>query len=181
MALQQFVSQVETQANNAPVRSEPSATNSNISMAPHPAQPNRKQNEAHSSVAMKTEQVGSVDTRNVLSQGDQQTLMALAAVQIRYGRPAEAVPYLTMIRKLNPENAEASRILALALIKLEHWDQAEIILDELDALNVNGADNPTSGIMMLYRSLVSFRKNRFDEAKSWFSRFRAFCSGRMRA
>ena len=181
MALQQFVSQVETQANNAPVSREPSPTNRSFATNPQLGRSKQEQTKTVSSVTKTHLQDGAVDGRNVLSQADQQTLMALAAVQIRYGRPAEAVPYLTMIRKLNPENAEANRILALALIKLEHWDQAEIILDELDALNASGSDNSSSGIMMLYRSLVSFRKGSFEEAKSWFARFRDFCSGRLRA
>ena len=108
-----------------------------------------------------------------LSEQDCETMTALAAVQIKYGRPQEAIPYLMMVRRNDPTDAEASRLLALALMKMGNWEQAEIIMNELH--DIPNAD--TSRILLLYRSIVSFKQRNFDAARGWLQRFRNFVSG----
>ena len=105
---------------------------------------------------------------------DQQMLCALSAMQIRYGRAAEAIPYLMMIRKINPKNVECSRLLALAFMRLERWTEAEAMVEEYDYLQKANSGSPLDGIVLLYRSLVSFKTNKIADAKSWFGKFRSF-------
>lgn len=109
-----------------------------------------------------------------LTWSDQQILCALSAMQIRYGRAAEAIPYLMMIRKINPKNIECSRLLALAFMRLERWAEAEAMVEEYDYLQKAKSGNPLDGIVLLYRSLVSFKTNRLADAKAWFGKFRSF-------
>lgn len=109
-----------------------------------------------------------------LTWSDQQMLCALSAMQIRYGRSAEAIPYLMMIRKINPKNIECSRLLALAFMRLERWAEAEAMVEEYDYLQKANSGNPLDGIVLLYRSLVSFKTNRLSDAKAWFGKFRSF-------
>ena len=109
-----------------------------------------------------------------LSWSDQQMLCALSAMQIRYGRSAEAIPYLMMVRKINPKNIECSRLLALAFMRLNRWQEAEAMVEEYDYLQKANAGNVIDGIVLLYRSLVSFKTNKIADAKSWFGKFRSF-------
>lgn len=109
-----------------------------------------------------------------LSWSDQQMMCALSAMQIRYGRPAEAIPYLMMIRKINPKNLEATRLLALSFMRLQRWNEADAMVEELDYLQKSSSTGVADGLILLYRSLVSFKSNRVADAKSWFGKFRQF-------
>lgn len=109
-----------------------------------------------------------------LTWSDQQMLCALSAMQIRYGRANEAIAYLMMIRKINPKNVECSRLLALAFMRLNRWAEAEAMVEEYDYLQKGNSNGPIDGIVLLYRSLVSFKTNRIADAKAWFGKFRSF-------
>lgn len=109
-----------------------------------------------------------------LTWSDQQMLCAFSAMQVRYGRSAEAIPYLMMIRKINPKNIECTRLLALAFMRLERWQEAEAMVEELDYLQKASAPSVVGGLVLLYRSLVSFKTNKIADAKSWFGKFRSF-------
>lgn len=109
-----------------------------------------------------------------LSWSDQQMLCAMSAMQIRYGRPAEAIPYLMMVRKINPKNVECARLLALSFMRLERWQEAEAMVEEYDFLQKSNQTGVMDGLILLYRSLVSYKTNKFTDAKSWFGKFRKF-------
>lgn len=109
-----------------------------------------------------------------LTWSDQQMLCAFSAMQVRYGRSAEAIPYLMMIRKINPKNIECTRLLALAFMRLERWQEAEAMVEELDYLQKANSPSVVGGLVLLYRSLVSFKTNKIADAKSWFGKFRSF-------
>lgn len=109
-----------------------------------------------------------------LTWSDQQMLCALSAMQIRYGRSAEAIPYLMMIRKINPKNLECTRLLALAFMRLNRWREAEAMVEEFDHIQKANSGTPVNGLVLLYRSLVAFKTNRIADAKSWFGKFRSF-------
>ncbi|MEL7430519.1 MAG: tetratricopeptide repeat protein [Pseudomonadota bacterium] len=111
-----------------------------------------------------------------LSESECETLMSLAAVQIRYNRCAEAVPYLMMLRKMNPQDTKAARLLALALIKLGNWAQAETILSQIHD-HPASADPAVSGMLSFYRSVVAFKQRKLDAAREWLNRFRTFLAG----
>jgi predicted Zn-dependent protease len=97
---------------------------------------------------------------------DFRLLCALAALQLRYGKPQEAAGYLMALRRMQPRNQQVLRLLAISLMKLERWPEAEQILDELDAANP-GAERA----LPLWRSLIRFRTNRLAEAREWFHKF----------
>lgn len=104
---------------------------------------------------------------------DQQMLCALSAMQIRYGRPNEAIPYLMMIRKINPKNLECCRLLALAFMRLQRWHEADAMIAEYEYLQQSTQSSAMDGVIMLYRSLVAFKTNRITDAKNWFGKFRS--------
>ena len=116
-----------------------------------------------------------INAPSTLSEQDCETMIALAAVQIRYGRPQEAIPYLMMIRRHDPINPEACRLLALAMMKMGNWEQAEIIMNDLH----DEPGTPTSRILLLYRGIVSFKQRKLDAARGWLQRFRNYVSGSM--
>ncbi len=109
-----------------------------------------------------------------LTWSDQQMLCALSAMQIRYGRPAEAIPYLMMIRKINPSNIEATRLLSLSFMRMGRWHEAEAMIEELDFLQQSSSGGTVNGLVLLYRSLVSYKINKIADAKAWFGKFRKF-------
>lgn len=196
MALKHFASQVEeNQANiaaqnnvlgNAPdAISKPILTP--VPQAPKAKKPNEVITKKNSTVVTKeaeieasTSQLQIDNTINPalndipLTWSDQQMLCALSAMQIRYGRPAEAIPYLMMIRKINPSNVESTRLLALSFMRLGRWQEAEVMVEELDYLQKSTANGVVDGLVLLYRSLVSFKTNKIADAKSWFGKFRKF-------
>ena len=121
-------------------------------------------------------------TVNPLSQEDEQVLCAISAMQIRYSRSAEAIPYLMMVRKLNPENQDSVRLLALALMKLKRWNEAQIMVEELEQLQLsNGTKikNGFDGMLHLYKSIVAFKTQRVSEARGYFNKFRSFIKSTM--
>jgi predicted Zn-dependent protease len=97
---------------------------------------------------------------------DFRLLCALAAMQLRYGKPQEAAGYLMALRRIQPRNAQVLRLLAIALMKLGRWQEAELILDELDSASPGGERS-----LPLWRSLIRFRTNRLAEAREWFHKF----------
>ncbi|MEM7289690.1 MAG: tetratricopeptide repeat protein, partial [Pseudomonadota bacterium] len=115
----------------------------------------------------------------VLEEGDRDTLSSLAAIQIRYNKPSEAVPYLMMLRKTDPYDARAARLLALALIKMGKWEQAETVLADMEGL-VETPEPHVSGLLTFYRSIVAFKQSKFSAARHWFQRFRALVGGMAR-
>ncbi|MEZ5792452.1 MAG: tetratricopeptide repeat protein [Nitratireductor sp.] len=104
--------------------------------------------------------------RGLYQSEDMDMARSLSALHIRYGRPHEAIPYLMVIRRERPGDVEATRLLALAFLKLERWDEADRLLAELDA-SANGPGR----FHALWRSLILFRKNRLLEARDWFRKF----------
>lgn len=99
-------------------------------------------------------------------------LTSLAAMQVQYGRPHEAVAYLMTVRRLRPSDPQILRLLAIALMKMEAWEQANVILDELESLS--GGEGP---LVYLYRSIIRFRQSDLFGAKQLFARFCALKSG----
>jgi predicted Zn-dependent protease len=97
---------------------------------------------------------------------DFRLLCALAALQLRYGKPQEAAGYLMALRRMQPRNGQVLRLLAISLMKLGRWQEAELILDELDAANPGSERS-----LPLWRSLIRFRTNRLAEARDWFHKF----------
>lgn len=175
MALQQFVKQLNDTTGNAtgieatPAKAQESgvedvqALQSTVLAASAAGVSSRVQSDAHERSAGPA----------ILKEEDCETLTALAAVQIKYGRPQEAVPYLMMLRRNDPANPEVARLLALALMKMGHWQQAEIIMDDL-----HGAPAETpSPVLMLYRSIAAFKQRKLDAARDWLQRFRNFVTG----
>ena len=111
-----------------------------------------------------------------LSQSERETLSSLAAVQIRYNRSVEAVPYLMMLRKTDPTDMKSARLLALALIKLGNWEQAETILQEIHG-RPETKHGVATGMLNFYQSLVAYRQKKFGAAREWLQRFRTFLAG----
>jgi len=109
-----------------------------------------------------------------LSLHEREVLSSLAAVQIRYNRPAEAVPYLMMLRKTDENDHQAARLLALALMKLGNWEQAEHILENISA---SAEGDAATGILAFYRSLVAFKRHKLSIARKWLQQFRSLVSG----
>lgn len=107
-----------------------------------------------------------------ISDKDIAFLTSLAAMQLQYGRPHEAVAYLMAVRRLRPSDRQILRLLAIALMKMEAWAQADVILDEMESLS--GNDGP---IVYLYRSIIRFRQSDLFGAKQLFARFCALKSG----
>ncbi len=188
MALNHFASQIkETQAEQitqkAVINSKPdtqSKKHSNLAQL----QTLKKNNDSGDNTATTQTVVETAtnSTQNInpalkeipLTWSDQQMLCALSAMQVRYGRSAEAIPYLMMIRKINPGNLECIRLLALAFMRLNRWQEAEAMVEELDYLQKANSGNVIGGLVLLYRSLVSFKTNKIAEAKSWFGKFRSY-------
>lgn len=119
---------------------------------------------------------GPVSRAMVLNEHERETLSSLAAIQIRYNRPAEAVPYLMMLRRTDPTDKQAGRLLALALMKLGNWQQAEAILEEMYGLP-NGSEKEDGGFLYFYHSLVAFKQKNVSAARQWLQRFRALVTG----
>ena len=177
MALQQFV---QKSAENGP---KAMAAASNTRNTPTPMF-SRSASEAkpvfQNPEAENTAETNPVDdfmprTAVTLNQQDREVLSSLAAVQIRYNRPAEAVPYLMMLRRTDPEDLQAARLLALALMKLGNWEQAELILEETGDSTVG--DVAESGILSFYRGLVAFKQRKLTTARQWLQRFRSLVTG----
>lgn len=101
-----------------------------------------------------------------ISDRDIDFLMALAAMQIQYGQPHEAVAYLMCVRRMRPGNTDILRLLALALMKMEAWNEAGTILDEMESLH--GGEGT---IIYLYRAIIRFRVSDLFGAKQLFARF----------
>ena len=100
-----------------------------------------------------------------LEAADVRLLCAIAATQLRYGRPEEAAGYLMGLRRLQPHDPQVLRLLALSLMKLRRWEQAAQLLDELDHAA------PGERLLALWRSLIGLRTGRIAEARDWFQRF----------
>jgi predicted Zn-dependent protease len=99
-----------------------------------------------------------------LDEGDVQLLCALAAMQVRYGRPEEAAGYLMALRRRDPGNLQVLRLLAQVLLRMRRHEEADRILDEIDRLG-------GSAFMPLWRAVVRLRLDRLVEAREWFRRF----------
>ncbi len=113
----------------------------------------------------------------LFSEQEAGTLRALSALQIKYGHAGEAVPYLMMLRRTNPDDLNASRLLAKALMKLGRWDQADLILAELEKSTEVGRDEEAHGLVMLYRGIAAFKTRRLADARNWLAKFRAKIAG----
>jgi len=101
-------------------------------------------------------------------------LRALSALQIRYGRPQEAVPYLALLKHEQPDDAQTSRMLALALMRLGKWKEADTLLEDTGS----PANSPITGLMALYRAVVSMKLGSMEKARQWLARFRSASIGR---
>ncbi|MCB1459460.1 MAG: hypothetical protein KDJ48_09410 [Nitratireductor sp.] len=115
---------------------------------------------------------GASRLRPQFSDEDLDMARSLSALHIRYGIAHEAVPYLMMIRRERPQDIETTRLLALAMLKLGKWNEADHLLSELDVLAARSGNPDGFGrLEALWRSLVLFKTNRFREARDWFSKF----------
>ena len=103
-----------------------------------------------------------------LDDEDRELLVALAAMQLRYGEAAEAVAYLMAARRIFPGDADVLRLLADALLKLGRVDEADEVLSELDRLPARR--RPT--VALLTRALVRLAQGRGGEARRLFSQYR---------
>lgn len=181
MALQQFVKQIKGPALSQDEPTSAVAQNSSAMPAETDAAAAKPFDNTAAIVAeaaiISSKHSGSHDNADgkppVLREEDCETLSALAAIQIKYGRPAEAIPYLMMLRRNNPADAEVARLLALALMKMGHWQQAEIIMDDLHG----GPTTNTSSSFLLLRSIAAFKQRKLDAARTWLQRFREYVAG----
>ncbi len=101
-----------------------------------------------------------------LSEDDIEFLTSLAAMQVKYGQPQEAVAYLMQLRKVRPGNETVLRLLVIALMKLDCWPQAAAIIDEIDA--------QSSGFSRIHYLLRAITKIRFSDlfgAKEQFAKY----------
>lgn len=193
MALKHFASQVEEKKANIIAKKGLAGSTSTITPTPElkavptariPVEINKNSKSAIVSPETKIKETASQaqidNTINPalndipLTWSDQQMLCALSAMQIRYGRPAEAIPYLMMIRKINPSNIEATRLLSLSFMRMQRWHEAEAMIEELDFLQQSTSGGAVNGLVLLYRSLVSYKTNKIADAKAWFGKFRKF-------
>ena len=101
-----------------------------------------------------------------LNDRDAALLTSLAAMQIEYGQPHEAVAYLMALRRMRPTDTQVLRLLSVALMKMGSWAEAEIIIEELEA--IDHAPNP---LVDLYRAFVRFRLKDLFGAKTYLARF----------
>ena len=81
-----------------------------------------------------------------------------------------------MLRRTDPADIKAARLLALALMKLGHWQQAEIILSEIHQF-CETEENSQSAILNFYRSITAFKQKKLSDARNWLSRFRSIIAG----
>ncbi|MEO0327121.1 MAG: tetratricopeptide repeat protein [Pseudomonadota bacterium] len=190
MALQQFVKNSETVSpnenvrgnnqphdrNEEPVNAQPVKTSALL--LNHASSGNVQAVKAPGITSPENLDVNLQSSRPKLDVAERETLLALAAVQIRYGRPAEAVPYLMMVRKTNPEDINAARLLARALMKLGRWEQADFILQEIEAHSENTNDEAASGFTYLYRSIIAMKVRKLSDARAWLDKFRNFMTRR---
>lgn len=174
MALNQFVKKV---AENKPAPGGSSQGVTSAAMESRPIGLDYTQRAAFGNTEQaQGELSSSMHLPATLSESECETLMSLAAVQIRYNRCAEAVPYLMMLRKMNPQDTKAARLLALALIKLGNWAQAETILSQIHD-NQASSDPAVFGMLSFYRSVVAFKQRKLEAAREWLHRFRTFLAG----
>ncbi len=176
MALQHFVQQ-STQKSSQPVLD--TVVNS-VPGKPEPvAQPSQSQlfgsSQQKKAATAESSEDNMMRAPVTLTPHDREVLSSLAAVQVRYNRPAEAVPYLMMLRKTDPSDHQAARLLALALMKLGNWEQAELILADINDMDDN--DAATYSILTFYRGLVAFKQRKMSAARHWIKRFRALVTG----
>lgn len=130
-----------------------------------PAQPQRNAVAAPAVTAAATADTAAARGPAALAERDIDLLASLAAMQIRYGRPEEAIAYLMGLRRMRPGNGKILRLTALALMKLGRWDEAEILLGELEE-----AQGGSSRVSALWRALILLKRNRFADARQWFWR-----------
>lgn len=97
---------------------------------------------------------------------DVSLLTALAAMQIEYGQPHEAIAYLVQLRRQRPNDPQILRLLAVAFMKMEAWNEANIILDELE-----DAEGQARSGSDLLRALIRFRLSDLAGARAFFVRF----------
>ena len=103
-----------------------------------------------------------------LEADDRDLLVALAAMQLRYGEDAEAVAYLMAARRVFPGDADVLRLLADALLKLERVDEAAEVLAELEALPARRRQP----IALMTKALVRLAQGRASEARRLFQQYR---------
>ena len=111
---------------------------------------------------------GADEFEGALHDEDRELLVALAAMQLRYGEAAEAVAYLLAAKRIFPRDADVLRLLADALLKLERVDEADAVLSELDALPARARPSVT----LLTRALVRLAQGRGQEARRLFRQYR---------
>lgn len=174
MALQQFVNQVKSQSSKVEPQQDQPNVQKILSAPEQTFQDNSQLVAEAAKVSAKQAATNTLNSKPpALGDEDCETLSALAAVQIKYGRPSEAIPYLMMLRRNNPADTEVARLLALALMKMGHWQQAEIIMDDLHG----GPATANSSALMLFRSIVAFKQRKLEAARSWLQRFREYVAG----
>ena len=108
------------------------------------------------------------DAGVALADEDRELLVALAAMQLRYGEAAEAVAYLMAARRIFEGDADILRLLADALVKLDRIEEADAVLSELDALPARRRQP----VALLTRALVRLAQGRGSEARRLFRQYR---------
>ena len=109
-----------------------------------------------------------VDHAAGLEADDRDLLVALAAMQLRYGEDAEAVAYLMAARRVFPGDADVLRLLADALLKLDRVEEAAEVLAELDALPARRRQP----VALMTKALVRLAQGRASEARRLFQQYR---------
>ena len=108
------------------------------------------------------------DPADALADEDRDLLVALAAMQLRYGEAAEAVAYLMAARLIFPRDPDVLRLLADALVRLDRIDEADEVLSELDSLPARRRQP----IALVTRALVRLAQGRASEARRLFRQYR---------
>ena len=111
---------------------------------------------------------GVLPMRKAMPVNDQDAafLTSLAAMQVNYGQPHEAVAYLMALRRMRPGDTDVLRLLAIAFMKMERWSEAAHIVEELDEIAPERI-----GMLDLYRAVIRFRLSDRIGAKAFFARF----------
>ncbi|MEZ5840547.1 MAG: hypothetical protein R3D02_08980 [Hyphomicrobiales bacterium] len=99
---------------------------------------------------------------------DIRMINALAAYQLAYGQPVEALALLTISRRYRPDDEQTLRLLVQSFVQIEDWEKAEAALAALERV---APRRRQSARLLLTRAVVLLRRFRAGESRSVFREF----------